>query len=60
MGKDRASELDRVPDHEVGLWLGGEVERFLDSLNVPRGLSKVGYAKSDVERVGRLVFNHDR
>lgn len=51
MGKDRASELDRVRDEDLGMVLKEEIQKFLDILGVPRGLSQVGYTSSDVEKV---------
>lgn len=51
MGKERESELSRVRDEDLGLVLREEIQKFLDILGVPRGLSQVGYTSSDVERV---------
>jgi len=51
MGKERSSELDRVRDEDLGMVLREEIQKFLDSVGVPRGLSKVGYGSDDVQRV---------
>jgi hydroxyacid-oxoacid transhydrogenase len=47
-GKDRAHELDRVRDEDIGKVLSEEIQRFLDLLGVPRGLKGVGYTSSDI------------
>ena len=44
-------ELDRVRDEDLGMVLREEIQKFLDLLGVPRGLSKVGYKSEDVHRV---------
>lgn len=51
MGKDRAHELDQVTDRDIGLKLLEEIQRFLDTVEVPRGLSAIGYSSSDIENV---------
>ena len=51
MGKERLGELDRVRDEDLGMVLREEIQKFLDLLGVPRGLSKVGYKSEDVHRV---------
>lgn len=51
MGKERESELSRVRDEDLGMVLREEIQKFLDLLGVPRGLSQVGYTSGDVERV---------
>ncbi|ORX36776.1 alcohol dehydrogenase [Kockovaella imperatae] len=45
---DRAGELDRVRDEDIGRVLGEEVRRFLDLVEVPRGLQGVGYLNEDI------------
>jgi hydroxyacid-oxoacid transhydrogenase len=55
MGKERSSELDRVRDEDLGMVLREEIQKFLDSVGVPRGLSKVGYGSDDVQKVRLLV-----
>ncbi|KDQ64499.1 hypothetical protein JAAARDRAFT_28128 [Jaapia argillacea MUCL 33604] len=44
--------ITSIPDSEIGAYLFEAIARFLDGLNVPRGLKAVGYKKSDV---GMLV-----
>jgi hypothetical protein len=56
MGKERASELDRVKDEDLGDVLGEEIRKFLESVGVPRGLAKVGYGSSDVAGVSIHSF----
>ncbi|ORY34118.1 putative alcohol dehydrogenase [Naematelia encephala] len=51
MGPDRASELAKVRDDDLGTLLGDEIQRFLDVLNVPRGLSRVGYTSEDISKL---------
>ena len=51
MGKDRASSLDRLGDAEMGKVLSEEIKKFLDVMEVPRGLNKIGYSSSDVTSV---------
>lgn len=48
---DRVDQLDRIKDADLGQALGEEIQRFLDSLGVPRGLSQVGYTSSDIHAV---------
>ena len=38
----------RIPDEDVGAHLYDAIARFLDDLNVPRGLKAVGYTKNDI------------
>ncbi|RSH87483.1 hypothetical protein EHS25_003393 [Saitozyma podzolica] len=45
---DRAGELARVRDEDLGRVLQEEIRRFLDILGVPRGLSEVGYKNEDI------------
>ena len=56
MGKERLGELDRVRDEDLGMVLREEIQKFLDLLGVPRGLSKVGYKSEDVHRVYHPVL----
>ena len=51
MGKDRLHELDRVRDEDLGDVLSEEIQKFLELVGVPRGLSKVGYTSGDVAKV---------
>lgn len=51
LGKERAHELDRASDEQVGAILGEAVQRFLDGLGVPRGLEGVGYSSADIGKV---------
>jgi len=55
LGKERSHELNHVRDEDVGRALSEEISKFLDLVGVPRGLSKVGYASSDVSRVSDRV-----
>lgn len=48
---DRAGELARVGDEDLGRVLQEEIRRFLDILGVPRGLSEVGYKNEDIATV---------
>jgi hydroxyacid-oxoacid transhydrogenase len=41
----------RIPDAELGSHLYESIARFLDGLNVPRGLKAVGYTNADVARL---------
>jgi hydroxyacid-oxoacid transhydrogenase len=43
--------VSRLADADVGPALFDAIAKFLDVLNVPRGLKAVGYGKSDVERL---------
>lgn len=51
LGKDRAHELNQVKDADIGRLLSDEIRRFLESVDVPRGLQAVGYNSGDVGRV---------
>lgn len=51
LGKERAHEANSLKDEDLGPKLSEEIQRFLDILEVPRGLSKVGYTGSDVTSV---------
>lgn len=51
MGKERAGELSSVSDADIGLKLREEIQRFLDLVEVPRGLEAIGYSSSDIEKV---------
>jgi hydroxyacid-oxoacid transhydrogenase len=44
-------DTSRIADADVGSALFDTIAKFLDGLNVPRGLKKVGYGKEDVERL---------
>ncbi|ADV20288.1 hydroxyacid-oxoacid transhydrogenase [Cryptococcus gattii E566] len=48
LGKERAHEANNLKDEDLGPKLSEEIQRFLDILEVPRGLSKVGYTGSDI------------
>lgn len=51
---DRAGELSRVKDEDLGRVLSEEIRRFLDILRVPRGLSAVGYRSEDIKTVSSV------
>ena len=51
MGKDRAHELNNVKDADIGAVLSEEIQRFLDVVEVPRGLTQVGYGTQDINSV---------
>ncbi|KAK8864297.1 hypothetical protein IAR55_001543 [Kwoniella newhampshirensis] len=51
LGKERAHEANGVKDIDVGKKLGEEIQRFLDIVEVPRGLSKVGYGTGDITKL---------
>lgn len=51
MGKDRAHELTNVKDADLGQTLSEEIQRFLDKVEVPRGLTQVGYGTQDISSV---------
>ena len=55
MGKDRAHELSNVKDRDIGLKLREEIQRFLETVEVPRGLNAIGYSSSDIESVGKPI-----
>jgi hydroxyacid-oxoacid transhydrogenase len=40
-----------IPDTEVGAHLYEAIARFLDAINVPRGLKAVGYTNADIPRL---------
>ncbi|GAA6003478.1 hypothetical protein JCM10207_000350 [Rhodosporidiobolus poonsookiae] len=43
--------LDRLPDSDVGQVVYDRIARFLADLDVPRGLSQVGYKRGDVDEL---------
>ncbi|KIM53799.1 hypothetical protein SCLCIDRAFT_17831 [Scleroderma citrinum Foug A] len=43
--------ISSIPDSEIGAHLYESIARFLDGVNVPRGLKAVGYTKDDVPRL---------
>ncbi|WWD17406.1 hypothetical protein CI109_101847 [Kwoniella shandongensis] len=51
LGKERAHEADGLKDVDVGRKLSEEIQRFLDLVEVPRGLSKVGYGSGDIAKL---------
>lgn len=51
MGKDRAGELSYVSDRDIGQKIKEEIQRFLDTVEVPRGIGAIGYNSGDVEKV---------
>jgi hydroxyacid-oxoacid transhydrogenase len=51
LGKDRVHELDSVSDADIGPKLREEIWRFLESVEVPRGLKAIGYGSEDIENV---------
>jgi hydroxyacid-oxoacid transhydrogenase len=60
MGKDRAAEAAAVKDADLGLALRQEIFKFLDSVAVPRGLSKVGYGTQDIETLAKGMLPQRR
>jgi hydroxyacid-oxoacid transhydrogenase len=60
MGKDRVHELDNVKDADLGSVLSEEIQRFLDRVEVPRGLSKVGYGSQDISSVSGIGAARNR
>lgn len=54
LGKDRVHELDNVSDADIGLKLREEIWRFLESVEVPRGLKAIGYGSEDIENVSEV------
>ncbi|WWC70339.1 uncharacterized protein I206_104289 [Kwoniella pini CBS 10737] len=51
LGKDRAHELNNVKDADIGTALSEEIKKFLDLVEVPRGLEKVGYTSGDIAKL---------
>lgn len=49
-GKEPGASVN-VRDEDVGAALRDEIQKFLDIVEVPRGLSKLGYTSSDVSRL---------
>ncbi|KAG6331746.1 hypothetical protein ID866_7340 [Astraeus odoratus] len=43
--------ITSIPDSEIGAHLYESIARFLDGLDVPRGLRAVGYTKDDVPKL---------
>jgi hypothetical protein len=60
LGKERAHELTRVRDEDLGAKLREEICKFLDGVGVPRGLSQVGYTNSDIGKVSILSPHAER
>lgn len=57
---DRAGELANVRDEDIGDVLREEIQRFLDRVAVPRGLSKVGYGQGDIETLAKGMLPQRR
>lgn len=55
LGKERAHEATSLKDEDLGAKLSEEIQRFLDIVEVPRGLSKVGYTGNDVTSVSLFL-----
>lgn len=55
LGKDRAHEATGLKDEDLGPKLSEEIRRFLDIVEVPRGLGKVGYTGNDITSVSFLL-----
>lgn len=55
LGKERAHEATGLKDEDLGAKLSEEIQRFLDIVEVPRGLSKVGYTGNDVTSVSPFL-----
>lgn len=45
------SSITSIPDSEIGAHIYEAIAKFLDSLNVPRGLKAIGYTRSDVDKL---------
>lgn len=60
LGKDRAHELANIKDEDLGRVLREEIQKFLDGLAVPRGLTKVGYGTQDIETLARGMLPQRR
>jgi hydroxyacid-oxoacid transhydrogenase len=60
MGKERAHELDKVRDEDIGAVLRDEIQKFLELVAVPRGLTKVGYKHSDIETLAKGMLPQRR
>ncbi|KAL7421768.1 hypothetical protein Q5752_003539 [Cryptotrichosporon argae] len=57
---ERAGELSRVRDDDIGKVLADEIRRFLDLLDVPRGLTKVGYGPGDISKLAEGMLPQRR
>lgn len=44
-----STEMQRLPDHEIGQLVYDRIAAFLADLGVPRGLSQLGYSNSHIE-----------
>jgi hydroxyacid-oxoacid transhydrogenase len=60
MGKERAHELDNIRDEDIGAVLRDEIQKFLELVAVPRGLTKVGYTHSDIETLAKGMLPQRR
>lgn len=45
------SSITSIPDSEIGAHVYEAIAKFLDGLNVPRGLKAIGYTRSDVDKL---------
>ena len=43
--------ITSIPDSEIGAHLYEAIARFLDGLNVPRGLKAIGYKAEDIPKL---------
>ncbi|WOO76607.1 Hydroxyacid-oxoacid transhydrogenase, mitochondrial [Vanrija pseudolonga] len=59
-GKDRLHEVAKVRDEDIGAFLREEIQKFLDSVAVPRGLTQVGYGTSDIEILAKGMLPQRR
>lgn len=57
---DRAEELRNISDADIGKVLREEIQKFLDSIAVPRGLEAVGYTRSDIETLAKGMLPQKR
>ncbi|WVR07140.1 hypothetical protein IAU60_004181 [Kwoniella sp. DSM 27419] len=51
LGPARAHELGAIRDEDIGRALSEEITKFLDKVEVPRGLSQVGYGSQDIPKL---------
>ncbi|WWD02873.1 hypothetical protein V865_000915 [Kwoniella europaea PYCC6329] len=51
LGKKRSHEAGNVKDEDLGKALSEEIKKFLDLVEVPRGLEKVGYGSGDITKL---------
>ena len=56
---DRAGDLSRVKDEDLGAVIRDELQRFLELVELPRGLEAIGYRSEDISAV-RLREQYQR